>query len=127
MISRSATGLIRPRDLENAKHYLSIAAKAGLREASLTLARIYHGDYGGTPDLPQAITYYRAALAAGPADIDLKADSAPALSTEPAPVDGSQTRSEQASVSWLRRIWSALGSTFTALATAVHQLVRVIV
>ena len=31
--------------------------------------------------------------------------------------------SEQASVSWLQWIWSALGSTFTALATAVHQLV----
>jgi hypothetical protein len=60
-------------------------------------------------------------------DIDLKADSAPALSSNPAPVDGSQTHSEQAGVSWLRRIWSALGSTFTALATAVHQLVRVIV
>ena len=60
-------------------------------------------------------------------DIDLKADSAPALSSNPPPVDGSQTRSEQASASWLRWIWSALGSTFTALATAVHQLVRVIV
>lgn len=60
-------------------------------------------------------------------DIDRKADSAPALSSDPVPVDGSQTHSEQASVSWLRRIWSALGSTFTALATAVHQLVRVIV
>jgi hypothetical protein len=60
-------------------------------------------------------------------DIDLKANSAPALSSNPAPVDGSQTHSEQAGVSWLRRIWSALGSTFTALATAVHQLVRVIV
>jgi hypothetical protein len=60
-------------------------------------------------------------------DIDRKADSAPAMSSNPAPVDGSQPHSEQASVSWLRRIWSALGSTFTALATAVHQLVRVIV
>jgi hypothetical protein len=60
-------------------------------------------------------------------DIDLKADSTPALSSNPAPVDGSQTHREQASVSWLRWIWSALGSTFTALATAVHQLVRVIV
>ena len=56
-----------------------------------------------------------------------KADSAPALSSNPAPVDGSQTHSEQASTSWLRWIWSALGSTFTALATAVQQLVRVIV
>ena len=60
-------------------------------------------------------------------DIDLKADSTPALSSNPAPVNVGQMQSEQASVSWLRRIWSALGSTFTALATAVHQLVRVIV
>ena len=60
-------------------------------------------------------------------DIDRKADSAPAPSSNPAPVDGSQTHSEHASASWLWRIWSALGSTFTALATAVHQLVRVIV
>jgi hypothetical protein len=60
-------------------------------------------------------------------DIDLKAESTPAPSSSPLPVEGSQTHSEQADVSWLRRIWSALGSTFTALATAVHQLVRVIV
>jgi hypothetical protein len=60
-------------------------------------------------------------------DIDLKAESSPAPSSGPVPADGSQTHSEQAGVSWLRRIWSALGSTFTALATAVHQLVRVIV
>jgi hypothetical protein len=60
-------------------------------------------------------------------DIDRKADSAPALSTNSAPGDGRQTHSEKANTSWLRWIWSALGSTFTALATAVHQLVRVIV
>ena len=60
-------------------------------------------------------------------DIDLKAESTPAPSSNPLPVAGSPTHSEQAGVSWLRRIWSALGSTFTALATAVHQLVRVIV
>ena len=47
-----------------------------------------------------------------------------ALSSNPAPVNVGQTHSEQASVSWLRWIWSALGSTFAALATAVHQLVR---
>ena len=36
-----------------------------------------------------------------------------------------QTHSEQANASWLQWIWSALGSTFAALATAVHQLIRV--
>ena len=43
-------------------------------------------------------------------DIDRKAD------------DG-KAHVEQANVSWLRWIWSALGSTFAALATAMHQLI----
>jgi hypothetical protein len=43
-------------------------------------------------------------------DIDRKAD------------DG-KVHVEQANVSWLRWIWSALGSTFAALATAMHQLI----
>lgn len=90
------------------------------------------------PANPTAAETTGAAVAGGPEvqlvdaddinDIDRKADSTPALSANPAPVDRSQTHSErQASASWLWRIWSALGSTFTALATAVHQLVRVIV
>jgi hypothetical protein len=60
-------------------------------------------------------------------DIDRKADSGPSFFANSAPGDGSQARSQQTNGSWLRWIWSGLGSTFAALATAVHQLVRVIV
>jgi TPR repeat protein len=74
-----ATGLIRPRDLDRAKHYFGIAAEGGLREADLWLARIYHGDYGGTPDWAQASVHYRAALSAGVADLDLKTEFGIAL------------------------------------------------
>jgi hypothetical protein len=55
-------------------------------------------------------------------DLDRKADDGAARVTDstreqpPAHVD-------QAKVSWLRWIWSALGNTFAALATAVHQLI----
>jgi hypothetical protein len=52
-------------------------------------------------------------------DIDRKADIGP-----PPSVRVSETRREQASTSWLQWIWSAVGGAFAALATAVHQLLR---
>ena len=73
-----------------------------------------------------------AAVAAGPDvqlvdaeqlnDIDRKADVGP-TSANPERSDA-PTNSEQANASWMQWLWSVLGSTFAALATAVHQLVR---
>lgn len=57
-------------------------------------------------------------------DIDRKADIGPPPSVRPARVDVSQTGREQTGTSWLQWIWSAVGSAFAALATAVHQLLR---
>jgi hypothetical protein len=55
-------------------------------------------------------------------DIDRKAvDSATAV-TEPARAQPAE-HADQTHVSWLRRIWSALGYTFAALATAAHRLI----
>jgi hypothetical protein len=58
-------------------------------------------------------------------DIDRKADTGRLLSADQAGSDATPSPTEQASVSWLRWIWSAVGSTFAALASAVHQLVGV--
>jgi hypothetical protein len=55
-------------------------------------------------------------------DIDRKADVGP-TSANPERSDA-PTNSEQANASWVQWLWSALGITFAALATAVHQLVR---
>ena len=57
-------------------------------------------------------------------DIDRTADIGPPPSVRPARVDVSQTGREQTGTSWLQWIWSAVGSAFAALATAVHQLLR---
>jgi hypothetical protein len=57
-------------------------------------------------------------------DIDRKADVGPPPSVRLAPVEVSRTSREQTGTSWLRWIWSAVGSAFAALATAVHQLLR---
>ena len=60
-------------------------------------------------------------------DIDRKADDGKPRLAEPMPKQMTgqpQAHIEQANVSWLRWIWSALGSTFAALATAMHQLIR---
>ena len=54
-------------------------------------------------------------------DIDRKAADRPPLSATARIADAHA--SGQASVSWLQWIWSAVGSTFAALATAVHQLI----
>ena len=59
-------------------------------------------------------------------DIDRKADDGKLRLAEPMPKQMTkqpQMHVEQANVSWLRWIWSALGSTFAALATAMHQLI----
>ena len=59
-------------------------------------------------------------------DIDRKADDGKLRLAESMPKQMSkqtQVHVEQANVSWLRWIWSALGSTFAALATAMHQLI----
>jgi hypothetical protein len=59
-------------------------------------------------------------------DIDRKADDGKLRLAEPMSKQlpkQPQVHVEQANVSWLRWIWSALGSTFAALATAVHQLI----
>jgi hypothetical protein len=53
--------------------------------------------------------------------IDRKAEAA--LAADPAGRADAETPSEQASSSWLGWLWSAVGSTFAALATAVHQLI----
>ena len=55
-------------------------------------------------------------------DIDRKADDGKLRLAEPISKQP-QAHVEQANVSWLRWIWSALGSTFAALATAMHQLI----
>jgi hypothetical protein len=57
-------------------------------------------------------------------DIDRKAESA-RLASVMTPEDNGPTHSEQANVSWLHLIWSAVRNTIAALATAVQQLVRV--
>ena len=59
-------------------------------------------------------------------DIDRKADDGKPRPAEPMPEQMTgqpQAHIEQANVSWLRWIWSALGNTLAALATAMHQLV----
>jgi hypothetical protein len=93
-----------------------------------------YNPFNGTADATPAETT-GAAVARGPDvqlvdadefnDIDRKADSDPALSLNSALGNDSQTHGQQANNSWLRWIWSALGSTFAALATAVHQLIPV--
>lgn len=57
-------------------------------------------------------------------DIDRKADDGPPFSADTRPTADNQTRSERAN-SWLGWLWSAVASTFTALATAVRQLTHV--
>jgi hypothetical protein len=61
-------------------------------------------------------------------DIDRKADDRPMLlatADSVTKLHGERANaSGQANVSWLQWIWSALGSTFAALATAVQQLIR---
>ncbi len=74
-----------------------------------------------------------AAIAAGAAvqmvdaeefnDIDRKTENSPPLSAGATPQRDAPAHNEQASSSWLQWIWSAVGSTLTALATAVHHLV----
>lgn len=76
-----------------------------------------------------------AAAAGGPAvqlvdaaefnDIDRKADDRLPLSARVAGGDGAPTHSERASLAWLHWLWSALGSTLAALATAVRQLIHI--
>ena len=59
-------------------------------------------------------------------DIDRKADDGKLRLAESMPKQVSKQppmHVEQANVSWLRWIWSALGSTFAALATAMHRLI----
>jgi hypothetical protein len=58
-------------------------------------------------------------------DIDRKADDGPPLSVQAAQRDDTQIKAEQADSSWLQWLWSALTSTMAALATAVHQLIRI--
>ena len=58
-------------------------------------------------------------------DIDRKADDGPPLSVQAAQRDDNETKAEQADSSWLQWLWSALTSTMAALATAVHQLIRI--
>jgi hypothetical protein len=55
-------------------------------------------------------------------DIDRKAEDRPPLSAT-ARIADAHASTGQTSVSWLQWIWSAVGSTFAALAAAVHQLV----
>src|SRR5690606_9418017 len=69
-----ATGLVRPRDLDQARHYLGLAAKAGSRDANLWLARIAHGDFGGEKDYEAARRHYRAAVEQGPPDQELSTE-----------------------------------------------------
>ena len=56
-------------------------------------------------------------------DIDRKAENSPPLSTDAMPQQKAPAPNEQTNSSWLQWIWSAVGSTFTALATAVHHLI----
>ena len=56
-------------------------------------------------------------------DIDRKADTGPPFSADTARGGDAPTHGEQANASWVKWIWSAVGSTFAALATAVHQLI----
>ncbi|RYE87397.1 MAG: hypothetical protein EOP19_04370, partial [Hyphomicrobiales bacterium] len=65
------TGLVRPRDLDQARHYLGLAAAGGSRDANLWLARIAHGDFGGPADFEAAHRHYRAAIEQGPPDQEL--------------------------------------------------------
>jgi hypothetical protein len=58
-------------------------------------------------------------------DIDRKAEGAGPASVNMTQDDKGPAQSEQVNVSWLHWIWSAVGSTFAALATAVHQLISV--
>lgn len=69
-----ATGLVRQRDLEQAIHYLSLAADGGIRDGIVWLARLYRGEFGGTPDLAKSKEYYRKALAIGSFDAELSSE-----------------------------------------------------
>jgi hypothetical protein len=55
-------------------------------------------------------------------DIDRKAEGSQQLSAA-ARIADAHAASSQGGVSWLQWIWSAVGGTFAALATAVHQLI----
>jgi hypothetical protein len=55
-------------------------------------------------------------------DIDSKADAPQPPPADSARISEAHASGNQASVSWLQSIWSALGNIFTALATAAHQL-----
>ena len=82
-----ATGLVRPRNLDKARHYLGIAAATGSRDGNLWLARLSYGNFGGAPDWDEAHRYYRAALEAGNFDAELASEFGIALmdnSTGPA-------------------------------------------
>jgi hypothetical protein len=56
-------------------------------------------------------------------DLDRQAGDRPTPSAEIAAIANAQAGGGKSSTSWLQWIWSAVGSTFTALAAAVHQLV----
>jgi hypothetical protein len=56
-------------------------------------------------------------------DIDRKADTG-SLSADTGQSSDAQARGQQANTSWRQWLWSAVGSTFAALATALHQLTR---
>lgn len=74
-----ATGLVRPRNLDRATHYLGISAAAGSRDGNLWLARLHYGNFGGAPDWTEAHRYYRAALDAGSFDSELASEFGIAL------------------------------------------------
>jgi hypothetical protein len=56
-------------------------------------------------------------------DIDRKVEDRPPVPAAARVADAHASAGQANNVSWLASIWSALGNIFTALATAVHQLV----
>lgn len=68
-----ATGVGRPRDPVAAAKFLIIAADGNLHEANFWLARVYQGEFGGTPQPELAKQRFEMALASGPVDPDVEA------------------------------------------------------
>jgi TPR repeat protein len=83
-----ASGNGRTQDLAAAERFLTLASDASLAEADLWLARLYRGEFGGTPDLAKTKAHFEKALAVDPT-AEVKAQFAQFLAETPGAGDAS--------------------------------------
>ncbi|HWA20475.1 MAG TPA: hypothetical protein VG757_15935 [Devosia sp.] len=81
-----ATGAQRPQNLELAQKFLNIASAGNLSDAEPWLARLYRGEFGGTPQPVLARDHYEKALATTP-DPELETQFAQFLAETPEVLD----------------------------------------